>query len=218
MCQTPDGKLLPPQRIVAPPGIVTGVPAGSTCWVTEDPTRPPPPPGYQWEGIPSYSPKGPIKISPNEPIKVIVTNTLKRCEDKGSSIITKIVKGVPEGKVYHFTVILRCWTGQKFENFAANFTYPGAMQPQTIPNLPLGSVCTIEEQPLEPLPPGYFWMSPTYSVGSGTFTIKESCCQEIQVVNEAHYCCQTTTTGGGGIPSGLQIIPPAAPTPRRKSK
>jgi hypothetical protein len=118
-CATSSG---PYQKIVTvnypTPGFVTltDVPPGSQCTVTEG-QMPATPSGYNWSGLPVYSPEGGVVTTTDHGGQVTAINTLKPCVETGQVRITKIIKGVPKDFTGTFTGTLQCWTGGHLSTF-----------------------------------------------------------------------------------------------------
>lgn len=172
------------------PGFVslTDVPAGSKCTVTEGQV-PAAPAGYNWDGLPAYTPDGGVIVTTDKGGQVTAINTLKPCVEMGQVRITKILKGVPSGFTGSFNGTLQCWVGGNLQTFPVTLVAPGNLV-VTVNNIPLGSTCTFAETSQSPLPPGMQWNPPLYSPKFGNVTLTGLCCQDVTVTNEARKCCE----------------------------
>jgi hypothetical protein len=192
-CSTPNGLLQQQLSINWPSTSVTltGIPAGSTCTISEDPVLPPLPTGYSWSGLPISSPaSGVVVITAGGANTIFFRNTARPCEDLGRLKITKLITGAPAGFTGTFTFNVACWNGTSLITQQAQVTIPG--QPSiTLNGIPIGSTCTVTEiNPLPTLPAGWFWQPPTYSPASGQVALIGNCCPEVVVTNHPKYCCK----------------------------
>jgi len=191
-CSTPNGVLQQQLSIVWPNTTVTlpNVPAGSTCAVSESLLLPPLPGGFSWSGVPLVTPAGGfIPITVGGANQVSFTNLVQHCNDLGAIKIEKQVQGAPSGFSGIFTFNVSCWTGTNLITQQAQITYPGQTT-TTLPNIPIGSVCNVNEiKPLPPLPGGWYWGTPVYQPGTGQVSLIGTCCPTMVVINRAKYCC-----------------------------
>jgi uncharacterized repeat protein (TIGR01451 family) len=191
-CVTPTGFS---QQVVTvnwpTPGFIAlnNVPPGSHCTVTEGALPAPLPTGYNWDGLPTYTPDGGVVTTTDAGGQVTVINKLKPCIDIGQVKITKIVQGLPQGYSGVFRGTLQCWSGGALSTYPVTLTSPNGLT-TTINNIPLGSTCTFHETSQGPLPSGMQWDPPIYSPTFGTVTLTGLCCQEIIVTNKARACCE----------------------------
>src|SRR6185369_9920679 len=191
-CATPAGFT---QQVVTvnwpTPGLVTlnNIPAGSHCIVTEGALPSPLPTGYNWDGLPTYTPDGGVITTTEAGGQVTVINNIKPCIETGQVKITKIVAGLPQGYSGTFQGILQCWSGGALSTYPVTLTSPNGLT-TTINNIPLGSTCTFQETSQAALPSGMQWDPPVYSPAFGSVTLSGLCCQEIIVTNKARACCE----------------------------
>jgi uncharacterized repeat protein (TIGR01451 family) len=197
-CATPAGFTQQTVTVNWPtPGLVTlaNVPAGSHCIVTEG-APPSPPAGYNWDGLPTYTPAGGVITTTDAGGQVTVTNKLKPCIETGQVKITKIVAGLPQGYSGVFQGTLQCWSGGTLSTYPVTLTSPNGLT-TTISNIPLGSTCTFQETSQASLPSGMQWDPPVYSPAFGSVTLSGLCCQEITVTNKARACCEKVQEPNG---------------------
>lgn len=197
VCSTPAGQIIQKKVTIDWPNTrsvqIPDLPAGTTCTVAETKTLPPLPDGYDWNGVPLYSPAfGVIKITAGSGSANTVTigNSMRPCEDRGEVKITKRLDGVPAGFRGTFTFTVNCWRGSQLFTKQAQITLPGSPT-VSVTGMPSGSVCTVSENgPLPPLPAGWQWSAPSYSPANGQVNLAELCCQTVVVTNKAKYCCR----------------------------
>ncbi len=171
--------------------VLNDIPPGSHCTVTEGALPAPLPTGYNWDGLPAYTPDGGVVTTTDAGGQVTVINKLKPCVETGQVKITKIVAGLPQGYSGVFQGTLQCWSGGMLSTYPVTLTSPNGLT-TTINNLPLGSTCTFQETSQAPLPSGTQWDPPIYSPTFGTVTLTGLCCQEITATNKARACCEKT--------------------------
>lgn len=171
------------------PGFVTltDAPLNALCTVTEG-QMPAAPSGYNWSGLPTYSPDGGVVTTTDHGGQVTAINTLKACIEIGQVRITKILKGVPNDFTGTFTGTLQCWAGGHLSTFPVTLTAPNGLV-VTVTNIALGSSCTFAETSQSTLPPGMQWNPPAYSPAFGSVSLTGLCCQDVIVTNEARACC-----------------------------
>ena len=141
------------------PGQVTftGIPAGSTCTVTEG-TLPAAPSGYSW-GTPSYTNNG-ATVAAGGSATIGITNSLTA--NPGSLTVTKTVTGGSFSG--SFPVSVDCGTGTPYTDTIA-YPTPGQV---TFTGIPAGSTCTVTEGTLPAAPSGYSWGTPSYTNNGAT--------------------------------------------------
>jgi uncharacterized repeat protein (TIGR01451 family) len=216
VCATPSGQTLQKQLTIQWPAMqsitLPDLPPGTTCTVVESKRPPSAPAGYDWTGVPIYSPAtGVIKIGEAGAVNAVtVTNAMRPCIDEGEVKITKRLEGVPPGFQGTFKFTVNCWLGTQLITKQAQITLPGAST-ILVPGIPMGGTCTVTETgPLPALPANWQWSAPVYSPGNGQVDMRDLCCQTVVVTNRAKYCCRVesirdytdTTTGDGPARSG----------------
>ncbi len=211
-CSTPSGFYQKAVTVNWPtPGFTTlnDVPAGSQCTVTEGPPPSPLPAGFNWSGLPIYSPAGGFVETDGKGGQVTVIDKMAPCEGAGQVKITKVVEGVPKDFAGVFEGTLQCWVSGKLTTYPVTLTAPNGLT-TTVGNIPLGSSCTFKEALLPSFSDDMQWLPPDYSPTFGTVTLSGECCQEITVTNRAHQCCTPTKT-----PSDRVLPNPRGVTQRR---
>ena len=191
-CATSSGLFQQLVTITWPSTTVTlpNLQAGSTCTVSEDPSLPPLPSGFSWNGVPLVSPAGGVIVLGNGVNQVSFTNTVRKCNDRGQVKITKLVAGAPPGFSGTFTFNIACWSGTTLTNQQAHISWPGSTS-VIVNGIPTGSSCTVTEvPPMPPLPAGWFWDAPTWSPASGEVVLIGNCCPEVVVTNHPKFCCR----------------------------
>lgn|GEM_PF-7036520 len=217
-CSTPNGLLQQTLSVTWPntAATLTGLPAGSVCTVSEDPTLPALPAGSSWSGVPVSTPaNGVIKITKDGKNQITFTNTVRTCDDQGKVKITKRVEGVPPGFTGTFNFNVTCWSGTTLITKQAQITIPGSST-VTVTGVPIGSSCTVTETgPLPSLPAGWLWLAPTYQPASSHVDLEGNCCPEVVVVDRAKFCCNQSHEEGysTGYDTDSGSEPEAAPSP-----
>ena len=147
--------------------IVTDIPTGNSCTVTEDALAPIP--GYTW-GTPTFTPSSIVISSKGGTFEIVVGNSITR--DLGNFKITKTTSN-PDGATLPaaFTGTYDCGTG-----YTGTWSVADGGS-QTVTGIPTGNSCTVTEDALAPIS-GYTWGTPTFTPASivisskgGTFTI-----------------------------------------------
>jgi hypothetical protein len=197
-CSTSNGLLQQQLSITWPntTATLTGIPIGSVCTVSEDPTLPALPAGFSWSGLPVSTPaNGVITIKQGSKNQVAFTNTAHACDDRGSVKITKRLEGVPPGFTGTFNFNVTCWSGTTLITKQAQITFPGPST-VTVTGIPIGSLCTVTEAPpLPALPAGWLWLAPVYQPASGQVSLVTTCCPEVVVDDRAKLCCAQGADG-----------------------
>ncbi|MGZ5445236.1 MAG: DUF5979 domain-containing protein [Thermoanaerobaculia bacterium] len=196
-CSTPGG-LVQQQLSITPPATsvtMSGLPAGTTCTIAEDPSLPALPTGYVWSGVPTSNPDGGvIQISAGTTNQITFTNAIRPCDDRGHIKITKRVEGAPPGFTGTFLFNIACWSAGSLISQVAQVSIPNSPS-VTLNDIPTGSSCTVTEvAPLPTLPTGWFWGSPTYSPASAHVDLVGTCCPEVIVINRPKFCCPPANT------------------------
>jgi hypothetical protein len=205
-CSTSNG-LLQQQLSIAWPNttaILTGIPVGSVCTVSEDPMLPALPVGFSWSGVPVSTPANGIITITQGKNQVSFTNAAHTCDDRGSVKITKRLEGVPPGFTGTFNFNVTCWSGTTLITKQAQITLPGTPT-VTVTGIPIGSLCTVTEAaPLPALPAGWLWLAPAYQPASGQVSLSTTCCPEVVVDDRAKLCC---AQGDKGSDTGSAVNP-----------
>ncbi|WP_436700098.1 DUF5979 domain-containing protein [Nocardioides sp. BYT-33-1] len=145
---------------------VGGVLVGSTCTATEDTTVRPAPvagdPSFVWQA-PVVAPDA-VTVGAGRTVTLTVTNTASRTT--GAFAITKALTGAtagePAGQTYTFDYSCVARNGDKVEGTSDAIAAGGIWN---APDVPVGSACTVGENPLPALgDPSYAWAAPAYDV------------------------------------------------------
>jgi len=153
------------------PQTVTGIPTGYSCSVEE--TLPAAPTGYTWAD-PTYSPESIVVGTKGQTFTITVGNSITR--DMGSLSIVKTLQN-PDGATVQATFSVTYTCTMQGQDTITGTVNVGAGAPTSVPNIPTGYSCSIEETLPTPVD-GYTWDAPTYSPQSiavsargGTFTL-----------------------------------------------
>ena len=152
---------------VGSPVIISGIPTGTSCTVSE-PGLPAPPTGYSF-GAPTYDPtNGQVTIAAKDTSYTVTTyNTL--VSNTGSLRITKTVDTGGSGfATGSFGVHVDCTNPTNVYDTTVSYPTPGDV---TIPGIPSGSVCTVTETSKEAAPTGYSWDTETITGSPATIGI-----------------------------------------------
>ena len=139
--------------------VVSGVPAGASCTVTETPGATAPQ-GYTWD-TPVFD-KNPVVVpATGAAVTVLATNPLKR--SLGSLALTKQFAGPADAlqKVNgKFVFALNCGADGSFntEVLVSN----GQAATATVKDLPVGASCQVAETDSAAAPAGFGWAAPLY--------------------------------------------------------
>ena len=136
------------------PAVISGIPSGRTCSVTEDALTPIP--GYTW-GTPAITPAS-VSIPNSGNATITVANNLSR--DLGSLAITKTLAEGSAAFTGEFTIDYACAPASGDEANKTGSVSITEGQTATINSIPTGFSCTITEDTLPTAPTGFTWSTP----------------------------------------------------------
>ncbi len=154
---------------VTTPAVITGIPNGASCTVTEDTTtRPTPPTGFGWSAPTYVQPT--VNIIAGGNVNASVTNPLTPLN--GTLTVTKTITGAPQGytPASSFGVFATCSLPAAGTRFPTTGTVAlTTTTPAVIGSIPAGASCVVTEDTTAlPAPPvGFGWSAPTYVQATG---------------------------------------------------
>ena len=169
------------------PAVISGIPSGRTCSVTEDALTPIP--GYTW-GTPDITPAS-ASIPNSGNTTITVANILTR--DLGTLQITKTLAEGSAPFTGGFTINYECAPASGDEAKKTGSVTIAAGGTETVKAIPTGFSCTITEDTLPTAPNGFTWSTPKFTGSPALITKGE-----------------TTNTS---VENNLTAIPTPPPTP-----